>query len=93
VFREFTKKVSAKDMSMFDLDRTHKSDGAILPTGWNYALRRAGSQYIAFVRPLHEEQNKSAYPVNLLLFFALMRQESTCESVAVFCLNAAGVKF
>ncbi|MBW1736132.1 MAG: transglycosylase SLT domain-containing protein [Deltaproteobacteria bacterium] len=91
VFHEFTKKVSAKDMSMFDLDRTHKSDRAILPTGWNYALGRAGSQYIAFVRPLHEEQNKSAYPVNLLLFFALMRQESNFNPHAVSRVGAAGL--
>jgi soluble lytic murein transglycosylase-like protein len=91
IFNEFTKKASQKEKSMFDFDRTHKSDDAVLPLGWEYAIGRAGSQYISFVRPLVEENRKSSYPVNLLLFFALMRQESNFNPHAVSRVGAAGL--
>jgi soluble lytic murein transglycosylase-like protein len=91
IFNEFKKKASQKEKSIFDLDRTHMSDDAVLPLGWEYALGRAGSQYISFVRPLVEENRKSSYPVNLLLFFALMRQESNFNSRAVSRVGAAGL--
>ncbi len=91
MFNDFTRKASEEDMSRFDLDRTHKSDGAILASGWNYALGRAASQYISFVRPLVEENRKSSYPVNFLLFFALMRQESNFNPYAVSRVGAAGL--
>jgi hypothetical protein len=91
MFNEFTKKASQKENGMFDLDRTSKSDGPILPLGWDYALGRAGSQFISFVRPLVEENRKNLYPVNLLLFFALMRQESNFNPYAVSRVGAAGL--
>jgi soluble lytic murein transglycosylase-like protein len=91
IFNEFTEKASQKEKSMFDLDSTRKSDGAILPAGWDYALGRAGSQYISFVRPLVEENRKNSYPVDLLLFFALMRQESNFDPHAVSRVGAAGL--
>lgn len=91
IFNEFTKKAPKEDTSRFDLDRTHKSDAAIPSSGWKYALGRSGSQYIEFVRPLLEEQKKSAYPVSLLLFFALMRQESNFNPRAVSRVGAAGL--
>ncbi len=92
IFNEFTKKASKEDISRFDLDRIQKTDGGeILPSGWNYVLGRAGSQYISLLRPLLEEQKMSSYPVNLLLFFALMRQESNFNPRAVSRVGAAGL--
>lgn len=91
IFNKFTKKASKEDMSRFDLDRTHQPDGAISTSEWNYALGRGGAQYISFVRPLVEENRNSSYPVNLLLFFALMRQESNFNPYAVSRVGAAGL--
>jgi hypothetical protein len=92
IFNEFTEKASKEDMSRFDLDRIQKADGGkILPSGWNYALGRAGSQYISWVRPLLEKQKENSYPVNLMLFFALMRQESNFNPRAVSQVGAAGL--
>jgi len=91
IFNEFRKKAPQEEQSLFDLDRTHGSDGAVFTERCDVALGRGGAQFISFVRPLVEENRKSPYPVNLLLFFALMRQESNFNPYAVSRVGAAGL--
>lgn len=91
VVYEFKEKATQKTINRFDLDRQNNNSSANPDTRWKHSLGRAESRYIPLVEPVIEEYKKSGYSVDLLLFLALMRQESRFNPHAVSLVGAVGL--
>jgi len=91
VFREFRLNASKKALSLFDLDKSNKNDRTDLVPGWKNALGGDASYYIPYIEPLIRENERAEYPMDLLLFLALMRQESNFNPLDVSQVGAAGL--
>jgi hypothetical protein len=91
VVYEFKEKATQKTINRFDLDRQNNNSSANPDIRWKHSLGRAESRYIPLVEPLIEEYKKSGYSVDLLLFLALMKQESRFNPHAVSFVGAVGL--
>jgi hypothetical protein len=91
VVYEFKEKATQKTINRFDLDGQNSNSSANADIRWKHSLGRAESRYIPLVEPLIEEYKKSGYPVDLLLFLALMKQESRFNPHAVSFVGAVGL--
>ena len=89
VFSEFMEKAADDDKELFDLDRHDRISHA--DRKWKRAIEGRGARYVSIMDPLLEENIKSAYPVDPLLFFALMRQESGFAPKSVSPAGAVGL--
>jgi hypothetical protein len=91
VVYEFKEKTTQKTINRFDLDRQNNNSSANPDTRWKHSLGRAESRYIPLVEPLIEKHKKTGYSVDLLLFLALMKQESRFNPRAVSQVGAVGL--
>lgn len=89
VFSEFMEKAADDDKELFDLDRQKRISRA--NHKWKHAIEGTGARYVSIMGPIHEENIKSGYPVDPLLFFALMRQESHFAPKSVSPVGAVGL--
>ena len=78
-------------MNRYDLDRRSESDGPAPYLEWKYALEGPASRYIPFLELVLKKHKGAKYPVDPLLFVALMRQESNFNSRDVSGVGAAGL--
>jgi hypothetical protein len=91
VFNEFIKKAPEKAMNRCDLDGSNINDVSSSYFKWKYALEGSVSLYIAFLEPVLNKHKGDRYPVDPLLFVALMRQESNFNPRDVSRVGAAGL--
>lgn len=91
VVYEFKEKATQKALNRFDLDRQNSSSSANPDTRWRHSLGRAESRHIPLVEPLIEQYKKSGNSIDLLLFLALMRQESRFNPHSVSQVGAVGL--
>jgi hypothetical protein len=91
IVHEFKEKASQKALNLFDLDRQKNISAENLNTRWKHTLGRGESRYIPLVERVLEEQKKPGYPFDLLLFLALIRQESKFNPQAVSHVGAVGL--
>jgi Transglycosylase SLT domain len=91
IFNEFVKKAPETALNRYDLDRRAKNDVTDPYLRWKYALKGSGSRYIAFLEPVLKKHKGDRYPVDPLLFVALMRQESNFNPRDVSRVGAAGL--
>lgn len=91
VFNEFIKKAPVTAMNRYDLDRRAKNEGSNPDLRWKSALEGSVSRYIAFLEPVLKKHKGDRYPVDPLLFVALMRQESNFNPRDVSRVGAAGL--
>lgn len=91
VFNEFIKKAPETAMNSYDLDRTATNDGSDPYLRWKYALEGSVSRYIEFLESVFKKHKGDKYPVDPLLFVALMRQESNFHPRDVSRVGAAGL--
>jgi hypothetical protein len=91
VVHEFKEKATQKALNLFDIDRQKNTSSEDLNPRWKNTLGRGESRYIPLVERILEEQKKAGYPVDLLLFLALIRQESKFNPQAVSHVGAVGL--
>ncbi|MBN1275964.1 MAG: lytic transglycosylase domain-containing protein [Deltaproteobacteria bacterium] len=90
VFREVTGSSSEQYLVKFDLDSCENTKN-ILDSRWKYGARVLGSRYSPFLKSALEANENSLYPVDPLLFIALMKGESSFNALAVSDVGAAGL--
>jgi hypothetical protein len=91
VFNEFIKKAPETALNRYDLDRRAENDGSDPYLRWKYTLEGSISRYIEFLEPVLNKYKGDKYPVDPLLFVALMRQESNFNPSDVSSVGAAGL--
>lgn len=91
VFYEFTKNATAKAMNQFDLDRCNNKEIENSWTLWKYALGNSSARYALIVEDAFERIPQAKKYVDVLLFLALMRQESNFDPQNVSYVGAAGL--
>ena len=91
VFSEFTEKGSGADQGAFDLGRQDPARGRRLGSSWKSAVGREGIRIAAVLESCLDKEGKTGYPVDPLLFMALMRRESNFDPRAVSYVGAAGL--
>jgi hypothetical protein len=91
VFNEFIKKAPETALNRYDLDRRAENDGSDPYLRWKYTLEGSISRYIEFLEPVLNKYKGDKYPVDPLLFVALMRQESNFNPSDVSLVGAAGL--
>jgi hypothetical protein len=91
VFNEFTRKAPETAKNLFDFDRGNTNSYVKLGPEWRQVLGRSAYRYTALAGTALKRHEKSRYPLDLLLFFALMRQESNFEPHNVSPVGAVGL--
>ncbi len=91
IFNEFTERASGQDLKLFDMERGGEANGLHGKDDWQRALGRNESRYADFLNDILGSDDKGHYPVDPLLFMALMRRESNFDSKAVSYVGAAGL--
>jgi len=91
VFSEFQQKGSEADRSAFDLGRQDPARGTVPGAVWKAAIRGEATQLVGIMESVLERTRSGTYPVDPLLFFALMRRESNFDPRAVSYVGAAGL--
>ena len=91
VVHEFKQKSEEKDTRLFDLDMQTVKSLEALGDRWQEALGNAESRYIPLLDAIMKERNPKEHSVNLLLFLAIIRQESNFNPHAVSHVGAAGL--
>lgn len=91
VFKEFAERASRSALKRFDLDRMDDRWQAGLRQGWKCPLDGALAQYVAYLEEIIAVQHNNSFPVDPLLFFALVRRESAFDHRAVSYVGAAGL--
>ena len=90
VVQEFKEKATEETLKRFHLDKQKNISVSDVGPRWKFSLGRAESRYIPFVEAVVEEQ-KSGYTVDVLLFLALLKQESKFNPHAVSQVGAVGL--
>lgn len=92
VFSEFLKGASPGVLSQLDLDRNTRNGGSGVGGEWKAVLGKAESEYAPILESVIERSRKAKwYPLDPLLFMAMMRQESNFKSREVSPVGAAGL--
>jgi len=91
VFHAFLKEASPEVVSGFDLDRCENKDGEDSWSMWKYALGNSSSRFALILEEAFEKTPSAKKQVDILLFLALMRQESNFDPRNVSYVGAAGL--
>ena len=91
VFHEFTQKTSRTDKERFDLGKQEMRRGTNPGSLWKSAVRMEGPLFISLIEKCLDKQKGAGYPVDPLLFIALIKRESNFDARAVSYVGAAGL--
>ena len=91
VFHEFTQKASDTDKERFDLGKQERRRGTNPGALWKNALKEEGPFFISLIEECLDKQKGAGYPVDPLLFIALIKRESNFDARAVSYVGAAGL--
>ena len=91
VFHEFTQKASDTDKERFDLGKQEMRRGTNPGSLWKKAVRMEGPLFISLIEKCLDKQKGGGYPVDPLLFIALIKRESNFDPHAVSYVGAAGL--
>ncbi|MBW2144252.1 MAG: lytic transglycosylase domain-containing protein [Deltaproteobacteria bacterium] len=91
VFHEFTENASEEAKNRFDLDISNRKDDADSGSVWKIALGKSSSRFSSVLEAVFEKHQKTGYPVDELLFLALIWQESDYDPRNVSYVGAAGL--
>ncbi|MCP4683270.1 MAG: lytic transglycosylase domain-containing protein [Desulfobacterales bacterium] len=91
IFYEFTRNAPKEALERFDLDQCRKNNNENLELLGRDVFGKAGSRYIRLLEPILNKHNRYKYPVDPLLFMALMKRESNFDPHAVSHVGAAGL--
>lgn len=91
VFSEFQEKGSVTDKKSFDLEKQEPGRGTTPGSSWKTAVNRDAPRIVALMESCLDRERTTGYPVDPLLFMALMRRESNFDPRAVSYVGAAGL--
>lgn len=91
VFYEFTKNATEAVLACYDLDIVDENDAENSLPYWKYAMGKSSSRFVSEIESVYLKHRKTGYPVDILLFMALMWQESAYEPRNVSYVGAAGL--
>jgi hypothetical protein len=92
VFHEFVQTTPKEELEGYDLDRCSPEDADRYGPLWTEgALGKSNAYFAADLEAAFEKHRARGYPVDILLFMALMRQESSFEPRSVSYAGAAGL--
>ncbi|MDY6971727.1 MAG: transglycosylase SLT domain-containing protein [Thermodesulfobacteriota bacterium] len=91
VFHEFISKASDEVILQFDLGRQHERDENHRAGAIKDIIGASGSRFVSLLEPFIENYEDSVYPVDPLLFLALIRQESAFDPNNVSSVGAVGL--
>ncbi len=91
VFYKFTKQAPVEAMNKYDLDICNKKNARDSWSVWKHALGTSSSSFASIVENAFEKNPKAKKNVDILLFLALMRQESNFIPRNVSYVGAAGL--
>lgn len=91
VFYKFTTQATNESKNSFDLDRVDTTDIENSWPVWKYALGRSSYRFAGVVEKAFEKNPGAKKYVDVLLFLALMRQESNFKPRNVSYVGAAGL--
>jgi hypothetical protein len=91
VFRQYVFRAPKEVLALLDLDRQPEQDAGMGRKDWKKALEKQDGQYANHVQAALERYSTSIYPVDPLLFFALMKRESSFDASALSRVGAAGL--
>lgn len=91
VFSEFQQKGSKAEKSVFDFGKEDPARKTTRGSSWKSAVNREGTRVAALMESCLEPEQAKGYPVDPLLFVALMRRESNFDPRAVSYVGAAGL--
>jgi hypothetical protein len=91
VFHKFKKNMPEEAKNRFDLDISYMRDSADSRSLWKVALGKSSSRFSPVLETVFEKHQKSGYPVDELLFLALIWQESNYDPRNVSYVGAAGL--
>lgn len=91
VFNEFVGKAPETAMNLFRFERYNGNGGMNTDRTWKHKLGRDTSRYIPLIQTALETHKNARYPIDLLLFVALIRQESDFDPRSVSSVGAVGL--
>ena len=91
VFHEFTQKASRTDKERFNLGKQEMRRETNPGSLWKNAVRMEGPFFISLIEKCIDKQKEGEYPVDPLLFIALIKRESNFDARAVSYVGAAGL--
>jgi soluble lytic murein transglycosylase-like protein len=91
VFYRYVSQSSEKRLSRFNLDRDGGSMERKNPYNWKDAVEKEAAAYIQLLEAALEKLGSRTYQIDPLLFFALMKRESSFDPLAVSPVGAAGL--
>jgi len=91
VFHEFAQKASRTDKERFNLGKQEMHRGTNPGSLWKNAVRKEDPLFISLIEKCLNKQKGGGYPVDPLLFIALIKRESNFDARAVSYVGAAGL--
>jgi len=91
VFYRFLQLAPAATFKRFDLERGRGQKDWGSPLSWKEIVGKSGGRFVHLLEVTVKKYNNSKYPVDPLLFMALMRRESAFNHLAISHVGAAGL--
>ncbi|MDZ7699583.1 MAG: transglycosylase SLT domain-containing protein [Deltaproteobacteria bacterium] len=91
VFNAFVQNAPEAARKPYDLGRQDLGDRANPGTAWKSVVEHRARPFIQYLDPLIQEWKQGRYPVDPLLFIALMKRESNLDPRAVSYVGAVGL--
>ena len=91
VFNRFLQLAPEAIFKMFDLERGRGQKDWGSPVNWKQIVGKSGARFVHLLEVTIKKYNNSKYPVDPLLFMALMRRESAFNHLAISHVGAAGL--